>query len=183
MVSSLLPCCKGFREAPDWRLAWQSLRRLSCCSDCSRSPLMNGNALRSVTANKITPQLIKIVLKRNKNCITHLGSFFKLWNSKLWKCLKLFDTLLRASHHLVMWKHGAFGSRRVDCRGPDQSGQHLAVHDGLIEQRPEVRNVRLSRNLEYKWVHVKLSEKETSIKQQLSRKHVSNCAELEYKGK
>ena len=46
-----------------------------------------------------------------------------------------------------MRQHRPLGSRCVDGRGPDQTGQNLPVDDGLVEQRAEVRDVRLARNL------------------------------------
>ena len=51
------------------------------------------------------------------------------------------------STDLVVRQHRPLGSRCVDGRGPDQTGQNLPVDDGLVEQRAEVRDVRLARNL------------------------------------
>ena len=51
------------------------------------------------------------------------------------------------STDLVVRQHRPLGSRCVDGRGPDQTGQNLPVDDGLVEQRAEVRDVRLTRNL------------------------------------
>ena len=76
--------------------------------------------------------LIILVVSRlccNKNAATRMG------------CKGLGTT------NLIVGQHGPLGSGRVDRRCANETRQDFSIDDRLVEQRPEVRHVRLSRYL------------------------------------
>ena len=49
---------------------------------------------------------------------------------------------------LIELEHGALGTRRIDGRGADQSGQNASVDNHLVEEGAKVGNFRLAGDLE-----------------------------------